>query len=179
MARLDPLPVEQLTPEQKRIHDAVIGSRKKLGGPFAVLLRQPALADAVNRVVRAVREDGKLDKRLYELIVLVVVRHCSAHYAWAVHDAPARASGIAGDVVDAILAQRKPIFSKPDEKAIYEAVTSLLVDKKLGDAAYRGLVKQFGLELTIDIITIAGLYSMISTVLNGFEVPTPNGEKPF
>jgi 4-carboxymuconolactone decarboxylase len=96
-----------------------------------------------------------------------------------VHEAPARASGIAGDVVEAIHARRKPTLAKSDERAIYEAVTSLLEEKKISDAAYQGLIKEFGLDLTIDIITIAGLYCMISAVINGFEVPTPNGEKPF
>ena len=41
------------------------------------------------------------------------------------------------------------------------------------------MIKQFGLDLTIDIVSIAGLYGMVSTVLNGFDVPTSNGEKPF
>jgi hypothetical protein len=35
------------------------------------------------------------------------------------------------------------------------------------------------LDTTIELISIAGLYSMVSTVLNGFDVPTPNGERPF
>ncbi len=179
MARHEPLPVEQLTPDQKRIHDAVIGSRKKLGGPFSVLLRKPPLADAVNKTLRAMREEGKLDKRLYELLVLTVVRHWSAAYAWSVHVAPALAAGVGQDDIDAILARRKPTFAKADEKMIYEAATSLLEDKKLSDAAYQGLVKQFGLDLTIDIISLVGFYCMIATVINGFEVPTPNGEQPF
>ena len=41
------------------------------------------------------------------------------------------------------------------------------------------LVKQFGLDLAIEIMSIAGFYSMVATVLNGFDVPTPNGERPF
>ena len=40
-------------------------------------MHNPALADAVNQVVDAVRKDGKLEKRLYELIVLIVVRHAA------------------------------------------------------------------------------------------------------
>ena len=75
--------------------------------------------------------------------------------------------------------RRKPTFAKADEKAIYEAVTELLNTNKIGDAAYQALVKQFGLEQTIEIITCVGLYCMVGAVINAFEVPTPNGEKPF
>ena len=35
------------------------------------------------------------------------------------------------------------------------------------------------LDLTIEIVSVAGFYGMIATVLKGFDVPTPNGEKPF
>lgn len=179
MARLDPLKPEDLTPEQKAVHEELMRTRKRVSGPFGVWLRNPPLADAANRVVKAVREDGKLEKRLYELIVLTVVRHWSAQYAWAAHEANARASGLSDDTIEAIRARRKPGFSKPDEALVYEAVSSLLEDKILGDATYRELLDRFGLDRTIEIVTIAGLYSMVSTVLNGFEVPTPNGERPF
>jgi hypothetical protein len=42
------------------------------------------------------------------------------------------------------------------------------------------MLKQFGLDVTIEIFSIAGLYSMVSTVLNGFDVPPRiGGETPF
>ena len=41
------------------------------------------------------------------------------------------------------------------------------------------MIKQFGLDLTIDIVSIAGLYVMIATVLNAFAVPRSSGENPF
>jgi 4-carboxymuconolactone decarboxylase len=49
----------------------------------------------------------------------------------------------------------------------------------LSAAKYDRLLKQFGLDLTIEIVSVAGFYGMVSTVLNGFDVPTPNGERPF
>ena len=68
------------------------------------LLRNPPLADAADKLVLALRENGKLDKRLYELIVLVVVRHWSAQYAWAAHEAVAAAAGMSPDTIEAIRA---------------------------------------------------------------------------
>jgi 4-carboxymuconolactone decarboxylase len=41
------------------------------------------------------------------------------------------------------------------------------------------MIKQFGLDLTIDIVSIAGLYSMVATVLNAFDVPPSSGVNPF
>jgi 4-carboxymuconolactone decarboxylase len=179
MARYEPVNPEGLTPAHKALYEAVRAGRPKLVGPFSVLMHNPPLADAVNKVVDAVRKDGKLEKRLYELIVLITVRHASAAYAWAVHDPLGRKAGLSGEVVDAIRERRTPAFAKADEQTIYEAVTELLNTNRIGDGAYQALVKQFGLQETVEIIACVGLYSMVGTVINAFEVPTPNGEKPF
>jgi 4-carboxymuconolactone decarboxylase len=179
LARIEPPTLEQLTPEQKAIYHEVSRGRPRVQGPFSVLLRNPPLAEAVNRAVEQIRTKGKLEKRLYELIVMIVARHASAAYAWTVHEKPARDAGIGADAIEAIRSGRTPAFTKSDEKAIYDAVSSLLKTNRIGDAAYQALLKEFGLDLTVDIVACAGMYCMIGAVINGFEVPTPNGEKPF
>jgi len=179
VARFEQVNADKLTPDNKALYEAVRASRPKLVGPFSVLMHNPPLARAVNQLVDAIRRDGKLDKRLYELVVLITARHAGSAYAWAVHDPLGRKAGLSGDVVDAIQAKKKPNFAKADEKAIYEAVTELLNTNRISDAAYQELTKQFGLETSIEIITCVGLYCMIGGVINAFEVPTANGEKPF
>jgi 4-carboxymuconolactone decarboxylase len=179
VARLDPIKPEDFTPEQKRVHADLLSTRKRVSGPFMIWLHNPALAEAANKLVMAIREHGKLEKRLYELIVLTVVRNWSAQYAWAAHEAGAASSGIAPDVIEALRARRKPDLKKDDERIVYDTVCELLERKVLSQPSYDRLLKQFGLDLTIEIITIAGMYSMVATVLNGFDAPTPNGEKPF
>ena len=179
MPRFADVKPDQLTPDNKALYEAVRAGRPKLVGPFSVLMHNPPLAGAISQVVDAIRRDGKLDKRLYELIVLITARHAGAAYAWAVHDPLGRKAGLSGDVVEAIQAKKKPNFAKADEKAIYEAVTELLTTNKIGEPAYQELVKQFGLETTIEIVACVGLYCMIGAVINAFEVPTANGEKPF
>ena len=179
LTRHEPPTMEELSPEQKAIYHEVSRGRPRVTGPFGVLLRNPPLADAINRAVEQIRTKGKLEKRLYELIVMIVARHAAASYAWTVHEKPAKDAGISAEAIEAIRTGRTPTFSKSDERAIYEAVSSLLKTNRISDAAYQVLIKEFGLELTVDIISCAGLYCMIGAVINSFEVPTPNGEKPF
>ena len=181
MARLDPLPMEQLSPEQKALHAVRGGTRKgRVSGPFAIWLRNPPVADAANKLTLALREGGKVEKRLYELIVLIVTRYWSARYAWASHEAAAAAAGISPETIEAIRHRRKPDLKKDDERLVYETVTELLERGPLSQATYDQMLKQFGLDLTIEIFSIAGLYSMVSTVLNGFDVPPRiGGETPF
>jgi len=179
VARLDPIPVEKLTPEQKKIHDVLASTRKRVGGPFAIWLRIPNLAHTANELTLALRENGLLDKRLFELIVLTVVRHWSAQYAWAAHEPHAITAGLSSEVIAALRERRRPAFKKDDERLIYEAVRELLDTMELSKATYDRLLKQFGLEKTIEAISVAGFYGMVSIVLKGFDVPTPNGERPF
>ncbi len=179
MARLEPLDVNKLTPEQKALNAEVSRGRSKIQGPYSVWLRTPPIAAATHQLLTAIRQNGKLDKRLYELLVLTVTRHAGVEYAFAVHEPLARDAGIEPDIIEALRAQRKPSFARPDDALIYEATTSLLKTVKLPDATYQALIKRFGVELTIEFVTTVGTYCLIGTVLNAFEVPTANGEKPF
>src|SRR5215211_6890943 len=141
--------MEQLSPEQKALH-AVLGStRKRVSGPFAIWLRNPAVADAANKLTIALRESGKVEKRLYELIVLIVTRYWSARYAWASHEGAAAAAGIAPETIAAIRNQQKPELKKDDERLVYEAVTELLERRPLSQATYDRMLKAFGLDVTI------------------------------
>ena len=178
MARLDPLKFEDLTSEQKLLHAELGRTRKRVSGPFAIWLRTPNLANTANQLALALRENGKLEKRLFELIVLLVVRYWSAQYAWSAHEPNAIAAGLAPDVIAAIRERRRPDFKRVDERVIYEAVNELLESKELSTASYERVLAQFGLELTIEIITVAGFYGMVATVLKGFDVPTPTGDRP-
>ena len=59
-------------------------------------------------------------------------------------------------------------------------MTELLERRPLSQATYDRMLRQFGVDVTIEIFSIAGLYSMVSTVLNGFDVPPRiGGEAPF
>src|SRR4051794_13203164 len=167
--------MEELTPEQKELYGVVGRGRAQVAGPFGVWLRNPPLADAANRVTLALRENGKLDKRLFELIVLIAARAWGASYAWAVHEPVAVKAGLSPDVVEALKQQRKPDFKNADEWIIHEALTELLETRSLGQANYERLIEKFGVDLTIEIVSVAGFYGMIAAVLKSFDVPTPNG----
>ena len=180
MARLDPPQMEELTEQQKQIYAAITRSRPRVSGPFGVWLRIPPIAEAARQTgqfnsrhrqdrkapLRVHRDDrsGALDR---------VLRLGGARTDGKGHRRHA-------DVIEAIRTGKKPNFTKQDEAIIYDAVTSLLRKwRTRRQDAYQALLKTFGLNMTIEIVSVAGIYSMIATVINGLELPTPNGEKPF
>jgi 4-carboxymuconolactone decarboxylase len=176
--RLPELRPDQMTPEQQRLYQEIGGTRSSFGGPFAVWLRNPAIAEAANRLGNVMRVNGKLDRRLYELMVLVVARGWTANYEWFVHARLARNAGIDEDVILAIRDRRTPIFARDDERLTYEVINELFENKALSDATYARALAAFGLDLMIELTAAAGFYAMIAVTLKAFDVPSPDGSKP-
>lgn len=179
MSRLPDLQLTELTSEQKRIYDEIAGTRSGVvRGPFAIWLRTPVLADLANQFSKALRVNGKADKRLIELAVLVVVRHWSAQYAWFVHERAALKAGVSAEVVEAIRNRRLPEFVREDERLVYEVITELAETRTLNQASYDRALDALGLEPLIELITAAGFYTLIAMILNAFDAPVPGGERP-
>ncbi len=173
MSRLDPVSPETLTPEQRRMYDIIASTRKGLGGPFSVWVRTPALAEPANMLHNAFRLHGTLDRRLFEMLILLVSHEYGAKYVWTFHVAQALKAGLANSTVDAIREDRRPDFAQPDEPLIYDTVIELLKAKTLSDSAYAKGLAVLGLELLIEVVSAVGFYAMISTLVNTFDVPEP------
>ena len=178
MARVEDLSLESLTPEQKAVHARIAGTRGgTVRGPFAIWLRNPALADAADKLGTTLR-NGDLDLRLFEIMVLVVARHWSAQYEWFAHARHALEAGVSPDVVEAIRHHRKPEFTHDDERLIYDLVTEMNESRTLSQPTYDRAVAMLGLDLVIELITSIGFYTMVAIMLNGFDAPVPGGERP-
>jgi 4-carboxymuconolactone decarboxylase len=177
MARIEELNRESLSPRQQELHDAFLRSRphKTLSGPFGVLIHAPDLAEPIDELVNYFRRTPKLDRRLIELIILLVVRDATAQYAWSVHEPHALERGLTQDTIDAIRARKRPDFKRDDERLIYDYVSELLATKSVSAATFARAEAAFGQEGVIEATTCAGLYGMIGFVLNAFEVPPRPG----
>jgi 4-carboxymuconolactone decarboxylase len=182
MPRAPELDLDKLTEEQKRVLGEI--QRRIRGGspnaavrgPFAVLLNAPAVADGAIRTYSAFRE-GKIERRLFELMILVVARNMSAQYEWFAHAPRAVEAGLEAETVEAIRNRRTPHLHRSDEQMVYDVVTELCTARTLSQSAYDRAHAALGLEQLIELIAGAGFYIMIATVLNAFDVAVPSGEK--
>jgi len=178
MARVDHLKPDELSPDQLRLAQEIAATRHRVGGPFGIWLRTPAIADAANRLGNTLRRDSNLDKRLFELMVLVIARHWGAQYEWFVHEGAARQAGLPDGVIAALREGRTPAFARPDEQLVYDVVRELQTTRTLSDGTYARALATFGLELLIEFISAAGFYTMVAMMLNAFDVATPDGARP-
>jgi len=179
MARVPDVPIEVMTAEQRRVYQEIGGARGGVvRGPFAIWLRNPQLADRANQLGNAFRLNGRLDKRLFELMVLIIARQWSAQYEWFVHQKHGLEAGLTQKLVDAIRARSTPEFAREDERVVYETITELNETRTLSQPAYDRALAALGLDLLIELVAAAGFYTMVAMTLNAFDAPVPGGERP-
>lgn len=149
-----------------------------VGSPFNVFLRSPELGEHLQRVGSYIRFKSSLGMKLNELAILIVARHWSAQYEWFAHHRLALQAGLDPAVAEDIAQGRRPASMKPDEELVYNFVTELLNDKRVGDTNYKAVFDKFGEQGVMDLIGVAGYYVLVAMVLNVDRTPIPNDGKP-
>ena len=176
--RVTNLTPDEMSAEQKAIAQDIAGSRGGvLGGPFAIWLRIPEIAKRISAVSDRLRKNSAFDKRIVELIVLIVTRDWKAQYAWTAHAVQAIAEGIPPAAVEALRTKQTPVFARDDERLIYDIFSQLSGNRVMTQATYDAGIAAFSLDGMIELVTTAGLYTMISMMLVSFDVPASNGER--
>ena len=177
MARLDPIPLEKLTEEQRALHDVIAAQRSvgQVRGPFAVLLRTPDIGERVADMVDHMLSETRVPLPLKELAIIVIARHYTAQYEWYAHAKYVEQVGLDPAVAEAIRTRTDPVIEKEDEKIVYDVATELSVDRRLSDATYARAVETLGEQTVLDLVTIIGFYTMVAVVLVSIDVDIPDG----
>ena len=175
MARFEPLRPDQMTVEQKAVCDDLIKSRGSVRGPFPVMLHNPGLAAAAEKLGGYARFESKIEPRLLEFAVSVIARFWGAHVEWVAHSRMAGEAGIDPAVLKAVEESRRPDFVNADEKAIYDFLTSLLDTSKVDTPTYAACLEVLGERGIIDLMAAVTHYTVVSMTLNTFHVPVPEG----
>lgn len=178
MSRVPDLSFEEMSAEQQRLYEAIRGPRGNVGGPFALWIRLPEIAAAANGFGNALRLDGALDRRLFELIVLVVARHWSAQYEWFVHEPAAQRAGLGPEIIAAIRDGREPSGERADERMARTFTAELLQTRTVSPATYERALEVFGLDLVIEMVTVIGFYTTAAMMINAFDAPVPGAARP-
>ena len=115
--RFTTLTTETMTPEQKRVAEAIQSGPRGAGlrGPFNALLRSPELCDLVQRVGAFVRFGTSIPARVNELAIIMAGRKWTAQYELYAHRRLAIEAGLEPAIADAIAAGTRPSGMAEDE----------------------------------------------------------------
>ncbi len=181
------LPAETLTPEQRKLYDAIrSGPRSKiagsgaagagpLGGPFNIWLRSPSIGDCVQRLGEEIRFRSSLPARLNELAILITARFWTSQYEWHAHCRLALEAGLDPVIAQDIAEGRRPAAMNADEATIYDFSHELHETHGVSDATYKRALERFGERGVFDLIAVNGFYGLVSMCLNVDRTPLPAG----
>jgi 4-carboxymuconolactone decarboxylase len=143
-------------------------------GPWNPWIRFPNLGGPVWELVKALASNPKLPKPVREIAILVTGAHFHSAYELYAHVLVAESRGLTDETIATIVAGQRPSGLSEEECTAYDAAYALVNGSTLPELVYQRAIKNFGEDATAEFIYLVGLYCMVSTTLNGFNVPVPD-----
>lgn len=172
------IPPEQMSEAQKRVYDAIAGGpRGGVRGPFGALLRNPELADRVQKLGEQLRFNSSLPSRLNEFAILVNAHFWKSEYEWFAHKPLAIKVGLPESIVADLERDRRPGGMQPDEELVYDFCTALHRKHFVGDTLFERAIALLGERGVVDLVGVSGYYTLVSMMLNVAQIPLPAGAK--
>ena len=157
--------------------ESMLDERGGLAGPFNAWVHRPDLGIVIQRLGERLRYHGSLPGAAREIAILAVGAKWMAEYEWWAHARIGRREGVSDETIDAIHRGERPTLSDPLESAVYDFTAALLETGRVEPAAYDAARAQIGDSGLVELVTLAGYYTLVSFTLNAFEVPLPAGER--
>jgi len=186
MSRLPYLRREELSPEGQQLWDGLVSGRGEqligdhggLVGPFNAFVSAADTGKYLSSLGARVRFGTSIERRLSEIAIITVGARWQAEFEWWAHATMAREHGVADVAVDAIGRGEDPGFTAADERAVYEVAYQLSHTGRLGRDAYDAAHQFLGDAGLVELVSLCGYYTLISFLLNAFDVPLPPGAEP-
>lgn len=187
--RLPLIPPNELTAEQKPLYDSmrkgiasnfnafkVENEDGALMGPWNPWLHEPGIGKAIWDLTLAMTANAVLPDNVRQIAILVVGARFDAAYELYAHVAVAEKEGMSPERLAALVADLKPADLSKEENVAFDFSYALSRGGTLPEPLYRLAVTTFGQHGTNELIYLVGLYALVSTTLNGFNVPVPERE---
>jgi 4-carboxymuconolactone decarboxylase len=176
-SRLPKLLVEEMTPEQRKIHDIIAAPRGGvISGPYPAWVHFPELCTVIYKMLDILTTKSSLDKKTREIITMAVARVYGAQHIWCSHTAKAMACGLNEELLNDINNRCVCSFENDRDRIAFEIATTIASGHLLSQKIYDDAVAIFGLEAMIEISTYIGYYLMVGAVLNMFDVRVKSEE---
>lgn len=185
--RIKPLAPETLQGEVRFVHDEIaklIGHSQgqvnmmdadgALVGPFPPMLHYPQFGIPALTFLRSLDNHATLPKRVREVAILTVGGMLGARFEVYAHAIMAEAFGVPQSVISTLASGGSPFALGDQESVSHDIARALVSGHIVPDATYRLAVKLLGQDGVAELFFLVGGYSLIATLLNGFDIPAPN-----
>jgi 4-carboxymuconolactone decarboxylase len=187
--RLPLIAPADLTPVQKSLYDDMLKGISSnfnafktvredgaLMGPWNPWLHEPAIGQALWNLTLALTANAVLPDNVRQVAILAVGARFDAAYEIYAHIAVAEREGMSLERLATLVADLKPSDLAKDESIAFDVAYALSRGGTLPEPLYRLAVATFGQHGANELIYLVGLYAMVSTTLNAYNVPVPERE---
>ena len=166
---------EAMSEAAREVYDATAsGRRGVVPANVMVWLRSPVFAARAQKLGEFARYETSLGPRRSEIAILVVARHWTAQYEWAMHAMEAAKAGVPAEIIGDIAARRTPRFDQDAERIVYEFSAALVHSHAVPDDTYRAAVGTLGEQATVELVGVLGYYTLVAMTLNAFDIDPPS-----
>ena len=187
--RLPLIAPADLTPEQRPLYDDMrkgIASNFNafkveredgaLLGPWNPWLHEPVIGKAIWDLTLAMTAKATLPDNIRQLVILVVGARFDAAYEMYAHIAVAEHEGMSEARLGTLVADLKPDDLTAEESIAFDVAYKLVRGGTLPEPLYRRAGQTFGQHGANEMFYLVGLYALVSTTLNAYNVPVPERE---
>ena len=173
-ARIPPLEQPEWTPAIRKMLDPADSGRNVIA-VYRTFARHPKLYAPRQLLSEHIRLENTLSAHVRELLILRVGWIGQSEYEWQQHARTGRTAGL--DTERVAIGPEAAGWDAVD-RALIGAADEIYRDDMVSDATWAALTPHFDTRQMMDILTTAGGYRMVSTVLNTFGVQLePGGER--
>ncbi len=177
---------DELDADGQRVWNDIVGTRSDqlinehggLVGPFNAFVSVPGLGRHLSSLGAALRFGTSIERRLKELAIITVGARWKAEFEWWAHARMARQHGVADEVVDAIGRGEEPAFTADDERTVYAVASQLTSTGQVSQDTHQAAGELLGDTGLIELVSLCGYYTLISFLLNAFDVALPADTAP-
>ncbi len=136
---------------------------------LGLLARHQAIAGPWLGFSGALLDDGVLDTRTRELLILATAHRTESEYIWHEHLPMAAAAGVSPAEVDSIAGWNAGSLDREwsdVDASLLRAVDELVDRHRVSDSTWTALRARFDDEAILEVLFVVGAYSCLAMVLN-------------
>lgn len=174
--------VSRLSAEEARAAAAAAGLPDIMAelSVFQIALKNPPVAKALNDQLHALLQQGQLDARLRELVIMRIGWTTGSVYEWTQHWRVARRIGMTEDDILGVREWRNHAGYGPIERAVLAATDETLADGVISRGVWDDLRRLLDDDAVLfELVVAIGNWRLFSSLLRSLEVPLEDGVLPW
>ena len=171
--RYEEIPLDQMTPKQRRAYDQTMEARGQIPGPYKIWLQNDALETAMVPIGVYFQEKMTLTKAEREIVTNLINGHwAAAAYSNDEHEQIGHSVGLPRDKVAALIAGLPVVFEDARQQIVHDVASTLISGRRLPRALFDRGVELLGHPGLTDVTVLIGYFTSVSLTLVAYDVPS-------